>query len=210
MAKLIFFDEGHEYQVDGEVVPSVSEITRFISREVYGDVVQFRLDHAADRGHKVHKACEQLDRFNSVEVTTDIEPYVRAYIQFRKDVKPQWSKIEHAMHSPALGFAGTIDRYGSMTEKRVIVDIKSSYKVEKPMVTAQLNAYDILCEENELPVDELWILHLKPDGTYKLIQIPIDATTFMACLTLHNALKKKSRKKKGQTDGTNAADDSAE
>ena len=114
------------------------------------------------------------------------------------------------MHSPTLGFAGTIDRYGSMTEKRVILDIKSSYKVEKPMVTAQLNAYDILCEENELPVDELWILHLKPDGTYKLIQIPIDATTFMACLTLHNALKKKSRKKKGQTDGTNAADDSAE
>ena len=207
MAKLIFFDEGHEYQVDGEVVPSVSEITRFISREVYGDVVQFRLDHAADRGQKVHRACEQLDRFNSVEVTTDIEPYVRAYIQFRKDMKPQWSKIEHAMHSPALGFAGTIDRYGNMTEKRVILDIKSSYKVEKPMVTAQLNGYDILCEENELPVDELWILHLKPDGTYKLIQIPIDATTFMACLTLHNTLKKKPRKKKGQTDGTTAESD---
>ena len=210
MAKLIFFDEGHEYQVDGEVVPSVSEITRFISREVYGDVVQFRLDHAADRGRRVHKACEQLDRFGSVEITTDIEPYIRAYIQFRKDTKPQWSKIEHAMHSPALGFAGTIDRYGVMSEKRVLVDIKSNYEIKKPMVTAQLNGYTLLCEENELPVDERWILHLKPDATYKLIQIPLDTTIFMACLTLHNALKKKTRKKKGQPDGTNTTDDSAE
>ena len=210
MAKLIFFDEGHEYQVDGEVVPSVSEITRFISREVYGDVVQFRLDHAADRGSRVHKACEQIDRFGSVEVTTDIEPYVRAYIQFRKDMKPQWSKIEHAMHSPSLGFAGTIDRYGTMSEKRVLVDIKSNYEVKKPMVTAQLNGYDLLCEENELPVDECWILHLKPDGTYKLISVPEEPALFMACLTLHNALKKKPRKKKGKNDGAITADDSAE
>ncbi len=202
MAKLIFFDDRHEYQVDGEIVPSVSEILRFISREVYGDVTQFRLDHAADRGHDVHSACEQLDRFGSAEINAEIEPYIKAYIQFRKDHKPAWSKIEHAMHSKEFGYAGTLDRYGVMDECPVIVDIKSSYKVETALVTAQLNAYDILAEENELPVIELYVLHLRKDETYKLIQIPIDATTFKACLTLHNALKKKTRKKKGTVDGT--------
>ena len=202
MAKLIFFDDRHEYQVDGEIVPSVSEILRFISREVYGDVTQFRLDHAADRGHNVHSACEQLDRFGSAEIDAEIEPYINAYIQFRKDHKPVWSKIEHAMHSETYGFAGTLDRYGVMEGRPVIIDIKSSYKVEKALVTAQLNAYEILADENNLPVIDLFVLHLKKDGTYKLIEVPIDSASFMACLTLHNVLKKKSRKKKGTIDGT--------
>ena len=195
MAKLIFFDDRHEYQVDGEIVPSVSEILRFISREVYGDVTQFRLDHAADRGHNVHSACEQLDRFGSAEIDAEIEPYINAYIQFRKDHKPVWSKIEYAMHSERYGFAGTLDRYGVMEGRPVIIDIKSSYKVEKALVTAQLNAYKILADENNLTVIDLFVLHLKKDGTYKLIEVPIDSASFMACLTLHNALKKKSRKK---------------
>lgn len=202
MAKLIFFDDRHEYQVDGEIVPSVSEILRFISREVYGDVTQFRLDHAADRGHNVHSACEQLDRFGSAEIDAEIEPYINAYIQFRKDHKPAWSKIEHAMHSQKYGFAGTLDRYGMIGNKAVILDIKSSYKVETALVGAQLNAYRILAEGNGMPVDELYVLHLRKDGTYKLIQPLIDERVFMACLTLHDALKKKSRKKKGITDGT--------
>ena len=202
MAKLIFFDDRHEYQVDGEIVPSVSEILRFISREVYGDVTQFRLDHAADRGHNVHSACEQLDRFGSAEIDAEIEPYINAYIQFRKDHKPVWGKIEYAMYSSEFGYAGTIDRQGVMDGKPVILDIKSSYKVETSLVTAQLNAYWRLANENYMDVAELWVLHLKKDGTYKLIQVQHDESTFLACFMLHNALKKKSRKKKGITDGT--------
>ena len=48
MASLVFYEKNHRYTVDGEDVPSVSEITRFISRELYSDVVQFALDNAAD------------------------------------------------------------------------------------------------------------------------------------------------------------------
>lgn len=52
MAKLIFYDEGHTCKLDGETIPSVSELTRFISREVYGTVSQSTLDNAAARGTK--------------------------------------------------------------------------------------------------------------------------------------------------------------
>ena len=41
MARLIFFDDTHTYTVDGEEFPSVSEISRFASREVYGEVSQW-------------------------------------------------------------------------------------------------------------------------------------------------------------------------
>lgn len=77
-AKLIFFDKDHTYQVDGETIPSVSEILRFISREVYESATQWRLDNAADRGRKVHEACESLDRFRSCEIDAAIEPFMRS------------------------------------------------------------------------------------------------------------------------------------
>ena len=75
MATLLFFDQGHKYTLDGEELPSVSELCRFLSREIYGDVAQWRLDNAADRGTAVHKACESLDKFGSVDVQDAILPY---------------------------------------------------------------------------------------------------------------------------------------
>ena len=55
MANLIFYDESHRYTVDGEEVPSVSELTRFIAKDIYGEVNQMVLDMAANRGTAVHK-----------------------------------------------------------------------------------------------------------------------------------------------------------
>ena len=52
MANLVFLEENHRYTIDGEEVPSVSELTRFIAREVYGEVNQQILDNAAARGKK--------------------------------------------------------------------------------------------------------------------------------------------------------------
>ena len=85
MARLIFFFFFYTYTVDGEEYPSVSEISRFASREIYGEVNQFNLDNACNRGSAVHKATEILDKYGSVECAEDIENYIRAYVSFRKD-----------------------------------------------------------------------------------------------------------------------------
>lgn len=195
MAKLIFFDEGHEYQVDGVRVPSVSEVIRFMSREVYGDINQYTLDNAADRGTRIHKACEVLDKYGKVECDEDIAPYITAYVSFLKLNKPQWTFIEKAMVNEELGYAGTIDRFGVIGSHKVLLDIKSSYTVHKHLATAQLGGYSMLAPETP---DDRYILHLKPDGTFKLIDIPADSSLFMACLTLHKAMEKKGRKRKSE------------
>ena len=196
MAKLLFFDEGHVYKIGDDVLPSVSEITRFISREIYGTVGQYTLDNAADRGTRVHKACEILDKYGKVDVSEDIVPYIQAYIKFRKEHTVVWHKIEAAMYHPELRYAGTIDRGGEVDEVSAILDIKSTCKVEMAEWTAKLNLYKKLDDANGGNAVKLLVLHLKPTGDYKLIQIPIDTSTADACLTLHNALKKKARKKK--------------
>lgn len=197
MANLIFYDDTHRYTVDGVEVPSVSELTRFISREIYGDVQQFTLDQAASRGTSVHKATEALDKYGSAEIDDQHVGYLKAYLAFLKDRHPEWEKIEWSVNNEQL-YAGTIDRYGSLDEKKVIVDIKTTGNItrgHKTLYTAAQNLYRMAVEKIAT-VDALYILQLKNDGNYKLIELPIQDELANACITMHEALKKKQRKRK--------------
>nr|DAV01140.1 MAG TPA: exonuclease [Bacteriophage sp.] len=199
MGRILSFNEdNHEYQVNGEVIPSVSEIIRFISREVYGDVVQSVLDTAADRGTRVHKATQMLDVVHDVECDDDIVPYVQAYVQFLRDHKPTWDAIEKSFYNPEKMYAGTVDRIGTFDEKKTLVDIKTSSSLQKILYGAQLNLYRMGLAANGIDVERLVILHLTKEKGYKIVEIPVDDEVANACLTLHNALKKKPRKKKGE------------
>ena len=198
MASLLFYDDTHRYTVDGEEVPSVSELTRFLTREVYTDTPQFFMDGAAARGTLVHKATEAIDEYGKVECPDDISPYVQAYVSFLHDKKPEYHRIEWPVCNHKL-YAGTVDRYGVLDGKNVILDIKTTANItgmHKVLYRAQLNLYR-LAVEIEAPVEELWILQLKKDGTYKLIQLDIDEPLALACLTMHEAIKNsKTRRRK--------------
>lgn len=196
MARILSFNEdAHEYQINGEVIPSVSEVIRFISREVYGDVVQSVLDNAADRGTRVHKATQMLDVVHDVECDEDIVPYVQAYVQFLRDHKPKWELIERSMYNPNLMYGMTVDRLGELGGKNTLVDIKTSSTIQKVLNGAQMNLYRMGLEANGHKVERMVILHLTKDKGYKIVEIPVDDEVANACLVLNAALTKKRRKK---------------
>lgn len=216
MGTLVFYDEGHQYELNGEKVPSVSEIARFASREVYGSTEQYTLDNAASRGSAVHKSTEILDKYGVVECDNYIEPYIRAYVSFRKDYGiKEYVAIEKALASETMQFAGTIDRIFVITEqfaqkfkeqtkidvsnlvgKLAIIDLKSSSVVQKVLAKIQLNGYDLLVQENKLgSVGLLIILHLTKEEKYKVYNIDRDTTLFMSCYNLHFAFAKRNKKR---------------
>lgn len=201
MPTLLFYDDSHKYTVDGEEVPSVSELTRFLTRELYTDAPQYFLDQAAKRGTSVHKATEAIDKFGSVEVEDDLAGFVKAYVAFMKEHDVSWEKIEWAVcngHHNGMPYAGTLDRYGALDGKVVILDIKTTANISglhKVCYSAQLNLYR-LAVMKEKPVEELWVLQLKKDGTYKLIQLEENEDLANACLTMHYAIQKTKRKRK--------------
>jgi len=195
MSQLVFYDEGHTYELDGVQIPSVSEVTRFLSREVYGDVQQFRLDHAAARGTKIHKLTEALDKYGEIEADAESLPYIKAYLKFRQEHTVEWEEIEKPRYHPDGLYAGTVDRMGTIDGRRGIVDIKNSYRVYKALYEAAQNLYRMTYKPGFIEV--LYILHLKPDETYKLIELPIRDDLALACLTLHQATAKKRRKRNG-------------
>jgi hypothetical protein len=80
----------------------------------------------------------------------------------------------------------------------VILDIKTTASISglhKLCYTAQLNLYK-LAVEKEKPVEKLWVLQLKKDGTYKLIQLEENKELANACLTMHYAIKNCKRRRK--------------
>lgn len=197
MSTLLFYDDSHKYTVDGEEVPSVSELTRFLTREMYSEVPQYVLDNAAQRGTKIHKATEALDMYGKVEIDSDLAEYLKAYVSFRKEVDPEWEKIEWSVCNDKH-YAGTLDRYGMIDGIRTILDIKTTANItglHKVVYTAQLNLYR-LAVLKEKPVEAMKILQLRKDGTYKLYPIEVNEPLAQACVTMHEAIQKTKRRRK--------------
>ena len=199
--ELVFQEKGHKYFLDGEEIPSVSEITRFLSREVYGEIDSITLSRAAEKGTAIHKLTETLDREGSVECNDpDYAGYLEAYVKFHQEHEVKWQLIEQPIHME-LDYAGTIDRYGLVDGIPCIVDIKTSRsvgKIHQVIYTAAQNMYRMALEDMGWIVSKLYILQLKPDGNYKLIQLPIDFSLAHSCLTLHAAFTAARRKKKSK------------
>lgn len=195
MNNLQFFDKGHIYMLDGKRLPCVSDLCRFLHREVYKDTPVWQMEAAADRGTAVHAATECLDKHGAVSADGDYLPYIQAYAAFRREHDVKWELIEYAAYHPGHRYAGTIDRYGTVDGFLTLLDIKTTYKVYKPLCSASLNLYRLMLEAQGKGVEKLLILHLKKDGTYKLMPFEFDDTVPLALITLHTALQKKRRRK---------------
>lgn len=196
MKGLKFYDTGHIYEYNGQIVPSVSELCRFLSREVYADISPTQLENAAQRGTAVHAATVELDATGTVECDDAILPYLQAYAQFLREHDVRWELTEHPLAHQQLLYAGTIDRAGWVDGHYAIVDFKTTSAVQKTLVKAQLNGYFKLMEYNPQPVTRLYCLQLMDNGRYRLYPVAIDSTEFMAMYRLHCSLKRKHKRGK--------------
>jgi hypothetical protein len=74
---------------------------------------------------------------------------------------------ELPLTSNIYGYGGTIDIYGQLGDKKVLIDIKTSNAVYKSHLL-QVAGYAHLLEENDYEVDEVYILQISrdPDKPY--------------------------------------------
>lgn len=198
---LEFDAENHIYRLDGVIVPSVSEVLRFASRELYGSTSVQALEIAADRGTRVHAATEALDRNGTADIDPDIEPYVRAYAQFLKDNKVRWAKIEEHVagydYKGSPEYAGTLDRLGFVNDVPTLMDVKTTRTItarHKRLYAAQMTAYCNAISPQFEP--QLMILQLKNNGGYEPMIVDREIDIWNGCLTLHKAFAARKRGKK--------------
>lgn len=194
MSDLIFREKDHVYLLDGVKLPCVSDLCRFLHREIYKEVPAWQMENAALRGTAVHAATQALDDAGSCDIAEEYLPYVQAYKAFLQEHSVCWHMTEKALYHPVYRYAGTIDRYGAVDDLLTLVDIKTTYTVYKPLCRAQLNLYRLMLAARGYAVDRLCILHLQRTGKYRLITIDFDEALPRALITLHSALLKRKRK----------------
>lgn len=192
---MLTFDEAtHTYTLCGIRLPSVTEITRFCAYD-YKSNRPWLAEAAAIRGTAVHEACALIDYGEEPEETPEIAGYLKAYRRFLADYKPEWKLIEHPIGSILLGYAGTLDRFGTIDGAPAILDIKTG-QLHDAALSAQLTAYAELRQTETFllpPEPALYALKLSNDGTYILKRVEHRLVLLNACITLHHATERKKR-----------------
>lgn len=172
MAFLHFDSDTHTYTLNGKKLPSVTEICGLLNN--WGDINPAILMQAARRGTVVHEYAELIDYGvdeDGIECEPELAGYVIAYMRFLRDYRPLWEMVEQKVYSEQFGFAGTLDRYGTIDGKPVLLDIKTSSsvnKLQKIIWACQLSAYQLLLAKEGEEVKR-WNLVLKRDGKYQII-----------------------------------------
>ena len=177
--KIDFDEEKHEYSVGGIKVPSVSEILAPLSAERYGELSPWMLKAAAARGTAVHEATELVDYGIPLEPDPDVYDYMFAYETFLLEHEVDWEAIEGIVYYKRTEdelplYAGTIDRFGLVDGIPAVVDIKtySSMSTDSQLyASCQTVLYADALESMGRMVLGRYILHLRKDGTYRLIDL---------------------------------------
>ena len=172
---ILFFEDTHEYLVDGKPVPSVTEILSPLHRS-YAKVNPSVLEYAANRGKAVHEALEVYDLGGELEARPEAVPYVQAYLDWHRTYSPNWLAVEKMVFCEEGWFIGTLDRMGYLNDgKLAIVDIKTSQPTREAYVSVclQTMAYAMAAMSEEISLDYQKInrygLFLMKDGKYRLL-----------------------------------------
>lgn len=169
--KIEFDEDKHEYKVEGKVLPSVSSIMSKMSKEYYSNIDPERLNKAADRGTRVHKAVEMYELYGIETDDPEVKPYLRNY-----KVAKHLNKFEVVFTELRLTnkeFCGTLDQIAVMDNKLLIIDLKATSKINTELLQVQLAAYLELARFNGIEVEGVFVLHLTKTA-YKLKQIGVN------------------------------------
>lgn len=195
---LTFIPKTHQYILtQGSVnlqLPSVTQVIRFISNEIYKQVDPVALRNAADRGTRVHEAIEMIDQEIWTPIDDEIAGYVDAYKRWKNDFQPETIANEWRGYHRSMLYAGTTDKIAKLPGYGMsIVDYKTSISYFPFLVDVQLAGYTQMIESwPGAKIDSAWGLHLKANGSYdfhRTQDLNRMKSYFSMCYALHNAMQ---------------------
>ena len=188
MSLIQFDEEKHEYRVNGQRLPSVTEILR----PLYGDlrfVAKDLLEYKGELGKAVHRAVE-LHVLGALEYSSLVSPvaeYFEQYLIFEADTGFEPIATEVRVSSP-LGYAGTLDLLGMLNDKMALVDLKTTAALS-PAVALQTAAYaKAVADSTTHKVQARYALRLTPDK-YRLQPYKNDTQDLAGFLGFLNAYR---------------------
>ena len=170
---LEYFDDSHQYLVDGILVPSITQCLKFRFGNKYAGVDRVTLQRASEKGTEAHEA---IERYCKTGEESEI-PEVRNF----KFLQKQYGFTVLENEVPVILFlgdepicAGRLDMVIEMDEDRGLADIKRTSTLDKEYLGLQLNLYRIAYQQcYDLAIEFLRGIHLR-DDVRKFVNIPIN------------------------------------
>jgi ATP-dependent exoDNAse (exonuclease V) beta subunit len=177
---------GHIYETpDGKRLDSVTQI---LKSEL--GLWQFGTCDAAERGTRVHLACQYFDeeRLDFSTVSEIDRPYLDSYIKAKKELKIKVLQNEIRRYHPTYMYAGTLDKLAEVGKQGILVDIKTGSKEHS--YRWQTAAYLKLIEQESKRKWRRMGLYLSTTG-YKVEwhDNPTDWTEFLSLWAAYNVKK---------------------
>jgi hypothetical protein len=189
MPELTFNPELHEYRIDGQVVPSVTQILSeagLVDDRWYTDESQLR-------GRTVHiiTALDDRGELDESQVDAEYRGYLNAWRLFKAETKCEILSIEERICNVALRYAGTLDRRIRWNGPVHIGDLKTGACAWwHPFQTAGYWMCDGIDAASRLTV------YLTPDGTWRsqvYERHSHDTDVFRAALVIANAKRNEGK-----------------
>ena len=186
MEKFEFDEENHIYKLNGSIIPSVSEIIEPIHKRIYEDISFNTLKSAADRGIRVHRAIEFINKYDFYSIDNDCKGYIEAYKKFRNE-HPDWRLLnsEFRTYHKNLLYGMTIDEIYQTPKGLLINDIKTTSQAHLDAWSVQLGGYKAGYESQQGRIFGTTILQLFNDGKYILYDTKDEYFMFLACLQIY-------------------------
>lgn len=188
---LSFDAETHRYLLDGQRLPSVTQILQSAGLINYSYLPPDDRERMMARGRAVHTATHFDDEgdLDEATISAEVGGYLEGWRKFRRDAAFIPELIEYRGCNQKLRFAGTLDRTGGSGNHvgpKWLVDLKTGTAL--PFVALQLAAYASFFGHpgafRRLSVE------LHPDGTYRLDEFRCadfarDFGIFQSALAIH-------------------------
>jgi hypothetical protein len=179
--------ELHAYAIHGEPLVGVTEALR-----VAGLVdLAWYVPGDRERGSAVAQVIAQWHLTTILIHDPAIERFVVAYMKFLAESAFHPEAVEELVCDPLLHCAGTLDLRGTFPDEPTytqVIDVKTG--TMPPWVGYQTAGYVALLPRHVVRRRvRRWCLHLKPDGTYRLVPLVsrADEAVFRAAVTIAHA-----------------------
>lgn len=169
---LEFSEEGHVYLLDGEQIPSVTQLMEPLNRREYMRVDSRTLEMAAQRGTAVHNAIENYLKYGLDDIDPDYRCYMDGFHEWWEEYNPEFVASEMRVYHKLYRYAGTADLLAIIDGKLTLVDFKTTYKLSEKSVRVQLEAYSQAMGSHGIIIDGKMVLHLSADGKWKSPEFP--------------------------------------
>lgn len=167
-----FIEEIHAYLCDGVLVPSVSDLLKFVFPNKYSNIPTHILNAKAEFGSHVHEAIEKYHQCEDVELTPMEEIVFEQYLELVEQFEIEPIEQEKLVHFEDR-YCGTLDMIANISGIRSLVDIKTTAKLDKESLAYQLGFYRLayISKNPKGDFDKFYCIWLPKGDLGKLVEI---------------------------------------